>query len=977
MAQVSGVPSGQTIAHTTSIAPARTTNDEADPSRAGLAALKLAELTANPVFVKGLIGPNQDKHIRNAVPSKLKGKTDNKQGNFGVMHMGMSPVPKKSEAQTRDAAAERDAAARRTSENTESRAKAAQQQRYAPPKKKGLEATINEATRSTHRGSPFARDDKRQQRPLAPDETKMEQARLLTLLRSINPVTVVDQICKAVAYFGGIPGAPPPEDGIFPESANTRETGALFIGWLAEIFPDVTASKSPEVPKTEVKKKGRPFKVPRNEASGGEIPNSRNGYGFGAAVSAPAWGLPTNLAEVNPQAPRVFEAAMGPNEQPRQAEPQSQPQPQPQSQPQPQPSTPLTKLQEESTTNNASGSKRRRGRPKGSTNKKVKMDGQLGDVSTSSNHVEPEGQNQSTLAQMVQPADVAASTGNVAVQDQSTSQPTASSSTHTIGYSEQPWQNDGQKNQIGQASDLPHDELSPEEQAVLEAFRTHNPEAVAAGTAVPSPVVSTKGPMAAAQPPKRKRAPAKPKANPAKAANTTSLANPSPNTDFPAQTSEQMPQQIPQQVQDSGLLSAINNESVMGMPRASDQVVWASPVDTTPTAPPAKRPRQRKPKAPNANDTPSRTQTASVANSATPPIAPSTIPDSTASSQQSIQQTIPVSRPPAEGLEAHYERFQNLQQQQNGRSHTPTVPQQQQHVRQPSKPSSVPPLQTTPQLPQQAQHQTSQAGSQQNIQRDDQKMTQGSGSRTSTGFYNNHQNQRSQSTTGYSQQYPPHQSSNLYGGHSASPQMSNASYRPASTHTLAQASPQFSQAESTFRTASPHTIPQPSPSFSQTDSQFRVSNTHSIAQPSPSYSQPEHPYRTPSTHSMAQPSPSFSTARTQQPTHQPQYSQFSDSPYVDLPTLESLGHSNNYGQSNLNLGTTSHSRSSGSTSSLYGTSNLNNAYDTTSGANNLLRVSRGSSVSNNAGSYGSSGGFDASTASEHDLREKLLRNMGR
>lgn len=32
----------------------------------------------------------------------------------------------------------------------------------------------------------------------------------------------------------------PPEDGIFPESANTRETGGLFIAWLVEIFPGIS-----------------------------------------------------------------------------------------------------------------------------------------------------------------------------------------------------------------------------------------------------------------------------------------------------------------------------------------------------------------------------------------------------------------------------------------------------------------------------------------------------------------------------------------------------------------------------------------------------------------------------------------------------------------------------------------------------------------------------------------------------------------
>lgn len=969
MAQLSGLSSGQTLDHTISIAPSRTTAGEPNSSPAGLGALELVQLTTNRV-VEGAHGPNPDRHIRSAVPSKLKGKTDNKQGNFGVMHMGMSPAPKKNEAHhSRDVAAERDAAARRTSENTESRAKAAQQQKYAPPKKKGLEATINEATRSTNRGSPFARDDKRQQRPLAPDETKMEQARLLTLLRSINPVTVVDQICKAVAYFGGIPGAPPPEDGIFPESANTRETGALFIGWLAEIFPDVSAPKSPEVTKNDSKKKGRPSKGFKPEPTGGEIPNSRNGYGYGPAVSAPAWGLPTNLAEVNPQAPRVPEATVGPGEQNRQPDP---------TQTQPQPSTPLGpfKQQEESANNTTSASKRRRGRPKGSTNKKLKLDDQPGDNPASSNNVEYDGQDQSTIGQMGQTTEVSTASGNVTGQNQSPYQSTAPNPAQTLQYPDQSWQNDPHKNQMGQSSEIPQDELSPEERAVLEAFRTHNPETVAAVPVVPSPIVSTKAPTAS-QPPKRKRAPPKPKVNPANTntANATGLSNTPSTTNFPVQKPEQMLQQLPQQVQDSGSLSTISNDAVMGI--AKDTVQWPSVDTSTPTAPPAKRPRQRKPKVPNANDPPSRKQTASVVSSATPPIAPSTIPDSTAtSSQQSLQQTMPASRPPAEGLEAHNERFANLQQQLNGRSHTPTIPQQQ-HVRQPSKPSSVPPQQTTPQMSHQMQHQTSQQGNQQSVQRDDQKVTQGSGSRSSTGYYT-HQNQRSQSSTGYNQQYPSHQPSNLYGGHSASPQLSNSSYRTASTHTLAQASPQFSQAEAPYRTASPHTISQPSPSFSQSNNQFRATNTHSIAQPTPSFSQPETTYRTPSTHSMTQPSPSFSTARTQQPTHQSNYSQFSDSSYIDLPTLDSIGHSSSvsgYGQGHLSVAPTSHSRSSGSSASLYGTSSgLGNQFDTT-GANDLLRVGRGS-VGSGAGSYGSSSSaFDTTSATDHDLREKYLRNL--
>lgn len=78
-------------------------------------------------------------------------------------------------------------------------------------------------------------------RRLLPEEVKEEQARLLTLLRTIQPLRVVDQLCKALAYFGGIPDAPPPKEGMFPESAEANGSGAVFIGWVAEIFPDLDA----------------------------------------------------------------------------------------------------------------------------------------------------------------------------------------------------------------------------------------------------------------------------------------------------------------------------------------------------------------------------------------------------------------------------------------------------------------------------------------------------------------------------------------------------------------------------------------------------------------------------------------------------------------------------------------------------------------------------------------------------------------
>ena len=73
----------------------------------------------------------------------------------------------------------------------------------------------------------------------SPEQTKAEQARLLTLLRTLHPVLVVDQLCKALAYFGGVPDAPPPSDGLFPNSAATNGSGLLLVAWLSEIFPPV------------------------------------------------------------------------------------------------------------------------------------------------------------------------------------------------------------------------------------------------------------------------------------------------------------------------------------------------------------------------------------------------------------------------------------------------------------------------------------------------------------------------------------------------------------------------------------------------------------------------------------------------------------------------------------------------------------------------------------------------------------------
>ncbi|KAK4659712.1 hypothetical protein QC762_112770 [Podospora pseudocomata] len=191
-------------------------------------------------------GPHRDGRIRNPVPSKLKGKTDGSKGNFSVMHIDVAG---------RTEATERDAEAKRTSESTELAAKRAYENGYVSlrrsrfihipdepePAAKPIVLPQAPVTAAAHRT---------RQTPLTPEETKAEQARLLTLLRSLHPVLVVDQICKALAFFGGIPGGPPPGDG-FPQSAESNGSGSLFVGWIAEIFPRLggnTAGQQPVIP---------------------------------------------------------------------------------------------------------------------------------------------------------------------------------------------------------------------------------------------------------------------------------------------------------------------------------------------------------------------------------------------------------------------------------------------------------------------------------------------------------------------------------------------------------------------------------------------------------------------------------------------------------------------------------------------------------------------------------------------------------
>ncbi|KAM0339810.1 hypothetical protein ACHAPU_010763 [Fusarium lateritium] len=79
------------------------------------------------------LSPYHDGRIRNAVPSKLKGKTDRKQGNFGVMQMHVQ----------KPEMTERDLAAKRTSEGTAAAAaRLASAQRYVQPRRPRPQPTL-------------------------------------------------------------------------------------------------------------------------------------------------------------------------------------------------------------------------------------------------------------------------------------------------------------------------------------------------------------------------------------------------------------------------------------------------------------------------------------------------------------------------------------------------------------------------------------------------------------------------------------------------------------------------------------------------------------------------------------------------------------------------------------------------------------------------------------------------------------------
>lgn len=226
-------------------------------------------------------GPHRDGRIRNPVPSKLKGKTDGSKGNFSVMHLDVAG---------RTEATERDALAKRTSESTEAAAKRAFESGYVSLRRSRFVQVQDESAPASALANPYALPPAPapaapnlagRRTPLSAEETKSEQARLLTLLRSLHPVLVVDQICKALAFFGGIPGAPPPSDGVFPQSAEANGSGSLFVGWISEIFPKLggNAERLPSNPASQLDG-AEPVKRRRGRPKGSKATKARKDKGM-------------------------------------------------------------------------------------------------------------------------------------------------------------------------------------------------------------------------------------------------------------------------------------------------------------------------------------------------------------------------------------------------------------------------------------------------------------------------------------------------------------------------------------------------------------------------------------------------------------------------------------------------------------------------------------------------------------------------
>ncbi|KAI6779048.1 uncharacterized protein J7T54_008266 [Emericellopsis cladophorae] len=177
--------------------------------------------------------------VKVAVPKALSTRP-NIDRNFAVMQMGPSAPRSTAMADNRERAAQRSSEATQAAAMAGSSGNRPSHARHIWRPSSPKQQSASPAPQAQFKQSPF---------PLtfpSSQTTKDEQARMLTFLRSLHPVIVVDQLCKALAYFGGIPGAPPPPSiESFPHSLQGHGSGAFLVGWLSEIFPPADFTKPP------------------------------------------------------------------------------------------------------------------------------------------------------------------------------------------------------------------------------------------------------------------------------------------------------------------------------------------------------------------------------------------------------------------------------------------------------------------------------------------------------------------------------------------------------------------------------------------------------------------------------------------------------------------------------------------------------------------------------------------------------------
>jgi hypothetical protein len=652
---------------------------------------------SSPPVREGRLGPHRDGRVRNPVPSKLKGRTDDKNGEFSVMHMDMSGSGGHNDIP-------RGEAAQRTSENTAQAARvAANNDGYKGVKRRRIEASMNvQPTQDERLIQPppsFSTSSQHQQevlhrtRTLTSEETKYEQARLLTLLRSITPLTVVDQICKALAFFGGIPGAPPPENGAFPESADTNGSGMLFVGWLSEIFPELERKAwRPEVLKPrEVNRGPRPRGRPKGSKAskvrkdkgikkGPKHPNKIDGQGVKApaapnssAVSGTSAEVENmdeewvDITEMDPQVEKDVSQGQGFSNQeggrngnlPKTRHQRSLP-------------NNMSSLANVNTLDRrhddgmdhqsfmgvnqdfssglTSSGKRRPGRPKGSRNRQrdLELEGSpsIASLNNINQHLPEVSATPESQRRQVRPI-----TSTTARQTPSAN---TQQSPQVLVKRRQ-----GQVSKDTESGPLPPGQiqgLTAEERAVIEAFRT-------------AQVVRTANkPAAVNEKAKRSR--------------------PKAGTHTADDASSTMSSILPSTGTTDTVPLASGKTTIQGAP--TPQPVYK---DSGPILPPPKR--QRKAKDSNATAAKKTTQGADTSNSAPSPSA--VLKPTTPSSDSVAPAVVSNVRPPAQGLEAHYERFANLQHQGDQQQH-----QQSRHELNPATRSS--PMQSASAYYQQPRH---------------------------------------------------------------------------------------------------------------------------------------------------------------------------------------------------------------------------------------------------------------------------------